>query len=432
MPSARLNRRLLPLSLVATLGLGALMLGVLFAVTPFHPAAVSLADSVGLAEAAPASSPRSGSALDMPMFMVTSSATGTATATPLATSTATAMPSATSTAMPTPTKGLICVRVFFDSNLNGQLEIGEYGLADALITVTNASGAIVTTYPTRGDEVPYYFCITYVPVGVYTVTEKNPPCCPISTTPDEITVTVTAGTNATASFGDWSPPATATPTPTPLVSPTPSSTPTPSETPTPTSTPTGLPTPTDTATPTPSPTGTLPPTGTATPTSTPGTPTATPTFTETPTPGPTSTSTPTATPTSTATPTPTATPLGTATPTPLCPGVFGYVFVDLNCNGVRDYIEPGLAGAVVTLRLGYDGPIVATRTTESDGFFLMYAPILGDYMLWEDAPLGYQSTTPDRWGLRLRDCQMVFMSFAEYPPYRLYLPLILRRYFNSP
>jgi len=116
----------------------------------------------------------------------------------------------------------------------------------------------------------------------------------------------------------------------------------------------------------------------------------------------------------------------------LCPGVFGYVFVDLNCNGVRDYIEPGLAGAVVTLRLGYDGPIVATRTTESDGFFLMYAPLLSDYVLCEDAPPGYIACTPDRWGLRLNDCQNVFMSFAEYPPYRLYLPLVLRRYFNSP
>jgi hypothetical protein len=116
----------------------------------------------------------------------------------------------------------------------------------------------------------------------------------------------------------------------------------------------------------------------------------------------------------------------------LCPGVFGYVFVDLNDSGVRDYIEPGLAGAVVTLRLGYDGPIVATRTTDSDGFFLIYAPLLGDYTLCEDAPPGYQASTPTCWGLRLRDCQMVFMSFGEYPPYRFYLPLILHRYITSP
>lgn len=112
----------------------------------------------------------------------------------------------------------------------------------------------------------------------------------------------------------------------------------------------------------------------------------------------------------------------------MCPGVFGYVFADLNGDGKRDYIEPGLAGAVVTLRLGYDGPIVGTRTTDADGFFLMYAPILGDYVLCEDAPLGYQPSTPTCWGLRLRDCQMVFMSFGEYPPYRFYLPMIFRRY----
>jgi len=423
--SARLNRRLLPLSLLATLGLGALLVSALLVATAWHPAAVSLAGSVGPGEAE-AASPRLGLALDTPTFTATSPATGTATATP----------SATSTTTPTPGKGNICVMVFFDANRNGRLDTGEYGLADALITVTNASGDVMGTYTTTGEEVPYYSCpsVFSVLTGVYTVTEKNPPCCPISTTPDEITVTVTAGTNVPASFGDWSPPGTATPTPTstPLVSPTPSSTPTP------TSTPTGLPTPTDTATPTPSPTdtptptGTPPPTGTATPTSTPGTPTSTPTATQTPTPTATSTSAPTATPTSTATPTPTATALGTATPTPLCPGVFGYVFVDLNCNGVRDYIEPGLPGAVVTLRLGDDGPIVATRTTDADGFFLMYAPILGDYVLCENAPPGYIACTPTCWGLRLRDCQMVFMSFSEYPPYRLYLPLILRRYLALP
>jgi hypothetical protein len=387
LPSARLNRHWLPVSLLATLGLGTLLVGLLLAATAFHPASVSLAGSAGLSEATP-----------------------------------------------TPVKGNICVMVFFDANQNGQFNIGEYGLAGALITVTNDSGDVVTTYPTDGSEVPYYQCIAYVPVGIYTVTEQNPPCCPISTTPDEITVTVTAGANAPASFGDWSPPGTATPTPTltPLVSPTPSSTPTP------TGTPTGLPTPTDTATPTatstptPSPTGTPPPTSTATPTSTPGTPTSTPTSTQTPMPTATSTSAPTATPTSTATPAATATPLGTATPTPLCPGVFGYVFTDLNGDGVRDYIEPGLAGAVVTLRLGYDGPIVATRTTDADGFFLIYAPILGDYVLCVDAPPGYQPTTPDCWGLRLRDCQIVFMSFGEYPPHRLYLPLIFRQYFTAP
>lgn len=127
-------------------------------------------------------------------------------------------------------------------------------------------------------------------------------------------------------------------------------------------------------------------------------------------------------------PTATATPLGTATPTPLCPGVFGYVFVDFNRNGVRDPTDPGLAGAVVTLRRDYDGTITASHTTESDGFFLMYAPALGDYVLCEDAPLGYRATTPECWGIRLHDCQMMFMSFGEYPPYRFYLPLVLRRW----
>ena len=388
LPNERLNRWLLPVSLATTLGMGTLMLGVLFATSTFHPAALSLADSVDLSAPAPAFSPRLG-------FLEAS---------------------------PTPANGNICVMVFFDANQDRQLNAGEYGLADALITVTNASGVVVTTYTTTGDEVPYYSCIAYVPVGIYTVTEKNPPCCPISTTPDEVTVTVPASGNVTVSYGDWSrlPTATPTATSTPLASPTASSTPTP------TSTPTGLPTSTVTATPTPLPTDT--PTPSPTSTATPATPLPTPTSTATSTPIPTSTSIPTATATSTAMPTATATPLGTITPTPLCPGVFGYVFVDLSCNGVRDYTDPGLAGAVVTLRHGYDGPIVGSRTTASDGFFLMYAPALGDYVLCEDAPPGYRASTPECWGISLHDCRMMFMSFGECPPYRLYLPLVLRRW----
>jgi len=154
--------------------------------------------------------------------------------------------------------------------------------------------------------------------------------------------------------------------------------------------------------------------------------TATPSRTDTPSPTP--TSSPTGTSPATATATSTAMPTATATPTSLCPGVFGYVFVDLNGNGVRDPTDPGLADAVVTLRRAYDGSIIASRTTGSDGFFLIYAPALGDYVLCEDAPLGYRATTPECWGIRLHDCQMMFMSFGEYPPYRYYLPLLVRRW----
>jgi len=170
----------------------------------------------------------------------------------------------------TPVKGNICVRVFFDANQNGWLDGIDYGLPEALITVTNASGVVVSTYTTTGEEVPDYRCDTFAALtDVYTVTEKNPPCCLISTTPDEVTVTVPAGGYVYVSYGDWSPPPTATPTvtPSPWVSPTPSSTPTPSPTdapsPTPTSSPTGTPPPTRTST------ATATATNTATPTATP-------------------------------------------------------------------------------------------------------------------------------------------------------------------
>jgi len=161
-------------------------------------------------------------------------------------------------------------------------------------------------------------------------------------------------------------------------------------TPTPTETPTATPTETPTETPTPTPTG---------PTPTP-TPTATGTV-------PAPTATPTATPTSTSTPTP------TVTPTPLCPGIQGVVFNDLNCDGVRNPGEPGLAGAEITLK---DNALntLATYTTGPDGVYFFYSLAPGDYSVVERNPPGYdESCTSDVWGIRLSGCHIFRVDFGD-------------------
>jgi len=162
------------------------------------------------------------------------------------------------------------------------------------------------------------------------------------------------------------------------------------------------------------------PTPTATATST-ATPTETPTETPTPTPtGPTPTHTPTATgtvpaptATPTATPTNTSTPTPTVTPTPLCPGIQGVVFNDLNGNGQQDSGEGGLAGAVITLKDSALNPL-ATYTTGPDGVYFFYSLAPGDYSVVESNPPGYdESTTSDVWGIRLSGCHMVRVDFGD-------------------
>ena len=128
-------------------------------------------------------------------------------------------------------------------------------------------------------------------------------------------------------------------------------------------------------------------------------PTATPTRTATFTPSPTRTITPTFTPTSTPTitrtPTVTHTPTVTRTPTATTtPGagsaIYGFVYHDMNGNGVWDMAEPTLSGALLTL----DG--IYTYTTSWDGYYYFGGLTPGMHTLVETNPPGYPvSTTPD-------------------------------------
>ncbi|MBM3134726.1 MAG: hypothetical protein FJZ89_05435, partial [Chloroflexi bacterium] len=117
----------------------------------------------------------------------------TDTATPTSTSTATPV----STPTPTPFGGL-CVLVFADLNGDGVYQPNwlEYPLPGALINIYGAG--VPLSRVTDGSEPVCYF----VPPGSYRVTEQNPPGWGISTTPDDVSPTVVAGSNTDVFFGD--------------------------------------------------------------------------------------------------------------------------------------------------------------------------------------------------------------------------------------
>ena len=177
-----------------------------------------------------------------------------------------------------------------------------------------------------------------------------------------------------------SPTPTHTPTPTPTLTFTPTST----FTPTPTYTPTFTPSATPTWIPTPTPTPTVPPTFTSTPT-----------FTPTPTPFLTPTPTPTTPLTSTPRPSPTSTPTATAY------DVEGYVWNDLNRDGLRQPEEPGIAGVSVFLTTAAGQPHRIHEIwqqgwetiTDEDGHYSFAEIPPGTYVLSVEDPAGYIPTT---------------------------------------
>ncbi len=186
--------------------------------------------------------------------------------------------------------------------------------------------------------------------------------------------------------------------------------------------------------PQPSPTPLPSPTPTATPTAT-ASPTATPTATETPTSTP--TSTPTQTSTATATPTRTLTPTPTRTPTlAMNVTVWGLVWDDTDRDGMPAPGEPGLSGALLTLRFWPDGgvlsPGVLTQITGADGLYRFASLVPGEYDLTETDPPGYGSTTANHLRQHLQAGETWRCDFGDYhlPTAtswrRVALPAILR------
>ncbi len=150
-----------------------------------------------------------------------------------------------------------------------------------------------------------------------------------------------------------------------------------------------------------------PPTATPTPTAT-STPTITPSPTRTPTPTPSPSPSPTSTPT--------VTPTATATPTPQPVRICALVFNDVNRNGIRDDDEEQLAGALVRLYT-VERALIAQDRTSSDRLTCFSDLPAGTYILEEENPPAYTSTTPDMWGLYLSpgaEITVLFGDVAEY------------------
>ena len=183
--------------------------------------------------------------------------------------------------------------VYNDLNSSKSREFGEPLLTGAVITVTNSAGVVVGTWTTDGTE-PHCF---QLPQGNYTVVEQNPPGY-VSTTPDIVASFVVAGYMTPVDFGDQIPSA---PSPTP-----------------------------------------------------------------------------------------------TATPTTYQPqgALCVLVYNDLNGSKSREFGEPLLTGAVITVKNSL-GVVVGTWTTDgTEPYCFLQLPV-GNYMVTEQNPPGYVSTTPD-------------------------------------
>lgn len=133
-----------------------------------------------------------------------------------------------------------------------------------------------------------------------------------------------------------------------------------------------------------------------------------------PTPTPTPTVTPTPPPTSTPTPTPTAspTPTFTPTPTPLPVRICAFSYHDVNRNGHQDGDEPLLAGAKISLR-NEGQSLLAEMTTKTEGPVCFPQCPAGVYVLQEENPPGFSSTTPDVWGLYVTSGTTVTIPFGD-------------------
>ncbi|MBC7265222.1 MAG: DNRLRE domain-containing protein [Chloroflexi bacterium] len=153
-------------------------------------------------------------------------------------------------------------------------------------------------------------------------------------------------------------------------------------------------------------------------------------------PTPTPTATPTSTPTGTHTPTP------TPTYTPRPGSITGMVWEDLDGNGIVDPDEAnlGLPGAVIRLwNSAKTQELRPAYTTQRDGRFAFFDVAPGIYVVTEDNPPGYLSTTTDRVGVMvISDMVTIGVNFGDRwagdtptpsptpsPPYHALLPILV-------
>ena len=137
---------------------------------------------------------------------------------------------------------------------------------------------------------------------------------------------------------------------------------------------------------------------------------------------------------------PLLTPTATAEPTPAesRSTIAGVVFDDVNCNGIRDSGEPGLAGVLVSLPYALRGSI--STQTAADGSYALTGLVLypddSCYLVHERDPVGYVSTTDNDVEVCPPTGGAAFVNFGDrlaepeepVPPGQrvVYLPLVLR------
>ncbi|MCD6519442.1 MAG: hypothetical protein J7M05_05940 [Anaerolineae bacterium] len=142
-------------------------------------------------------------------------------------------------------------------------------------------------------------------------------------------------------------------------------------------------------------------------------PTNTPRITNTPKPTPTPSTTPTPTHTPTFTPSPTLTPSPTqpATPTPETGTIQVCVFEDRDGDGLRSAGEPALAGAQLALLNMQRTPLAKAVSEGKPYVFQGLKP--GNYIVTEQDPTGYISTSPNQWAVALVSGSVVEITFAD-------------------
>jgi hypothetical protein len=108
---------------------------------------------------------------------------------------------------------------------------------------------------------------------------------------------------------------------------------------------------------------------------------------------------------------------------PVKTGVEGFVYVDMNENGVRDPWEPGIHNATVTLA----GAVQYQTTTTGSGYYRIDDAVQGQYTLSASPPPGYEQLQPPSIALYIVENNMLRVDF-KHPPIEtqsyLYLPMM--------
>jgi hypothetical protein len=108
---------------------------------------------------------------------------------------------------------------------------------------------------------------------------------------------------------------------------------------------------------------------------------------------------------------------------PVKTGVKGFVYADMNENGVRDPWEPGIHNATITLA----GTVTYQTTTTGSGYYEIDDAAPGQYTLSATPPPGYESLQPPNMAVFISENNMLRVDF-KHPPIEiqsyLYLPVV--------